>query len=224
MGTVEIPLASFVVASLVTLVLFVLGCVTVVLATRQARSVAWKSVDKILQLKEEVEKYKKLAVRDELTGLLNRRGFRVSLDTVLGSFERGAVESMSVVHIDLNDFKPVNDIFGHDAGDEVLQVFAQILTETTRPTDVVARTGGDEFTIVFPNTKENDIQNIIFRAKSELKKYTYSFSGKEEYRNVNLCFAYGVVTTEDNEKPFRELLHEADRRCEANKEREGKGR
>jgi diguanylate cyclase (GGDEF)-like protein len=175
-------------------------------------------------LEMEVNRYRQLAVRDELTGLLNRRGFRVSLDTVLGSFERGAVTSMSVVHIDLNDFKPINDMFGHEAGDEVLLAFATILMKLTRKTDIVARTGGDEFAIVFSDVKETHINNIIARAKRELQKYPYSFSNKEEYSDISLCFSFGISSTKDVKKSFSELLHEADRRCEENKKREGKGR
>ena len=86
-----------------------------------------------------------LAERDPLTGLLNRAGFERSLERLMYA---GQADTVALLYIDLDHFKPVNDRHGHMAGDRLLQLFAQRLAESVRTTDVVARLGGDEFTIL----------------------------------------------------------------------------
>lgn len=87
------------------------------------------------------------AVTDALTGLLNRRGFMVRLETMLANARRYG-ETGLLIYIDLDDFKPVNDSLGHAAGDAVLRFAAAILGRNVRQGDFVARLGGDEFAVV----------------------------------------------------------------------------
>ena len=83
---------------------------------------------------------------DALTGLLNRRGFIEDLERRLTRQER-AGRPAALIYVDLDNFKPVNDVHGHKRGDELLQAAARLLVEGTRPGDLVARLGGDEFAI-----------------------------------------------------------------------------
>lgn len=89
------------------------------------------------------------AFTDTLTGLKNRR----ALDHILHRYEKWNTQ-FALMHVDLDWFKAVNDTLGHAAGDHVLQVFAGILVEETRENDTVARMGGDEFTLIFPNAHQ----------------------------------------------------------------------
>tara|TARA_R110002049_G_scaffold23781_7_gene84813 strand:+ start:15339 stop:16439 length:1101 start_codon:yes stop_codon:yes gene_type:complete len=98
------------------------------------------------------------AYTDTLTGLKNRR----ALDTVLTRLIAGQ-GSFAVMQIDLDYFKAVNDTLGHAAGDHVLQVVARIMVEETRDTDMVARVGGDEFTVVLPDVRSDEVLRSVGR-------------------------------------------------------------
>ena len=91
-----------------------------------------------------------LASHDPLTGLPNRRAFRQSVMSALEPASGQDAHQLSLAMIDLDNFKRVNDMFGHAAGDAVLQAIASALSAVTRPTDCVARIGGDEFALVSP--------------------------------------------------------------------------
>jgi diguanylate cyclase (GGDEF)-like protein len=94
---------------------------------------------------------KRQAVTDELTGLANRRSFRETLEAELVRAERFD-NPVALVVADLDDFKDVNDRFGHQAGDEVLRAFADVLRGRIRGVDLAARLGGEEFAVLLPET------------------------------------------------------------------------
>ncbi len=91
-----------------------------------------------------------LAERDALTGLLNRAGFEEFMETKV---RQGEAAALAVIYIDLDHFKPVNDTYGHSAGDKVLCEFALRLLHLVRPVDAVARLGGDEFAVVLSSVR-----------------------------------------------------------------------
>jgi diguanylate cyclase (GGDEF)-like protein/PAS domain S-box-containing protein len=96
------------------------------------------------------------ALHDPLTGLANRTMFQDRIDQAFRTSERG----VGVLWIDLDRFKEVNDIFGHDVGDEMLIAVADRLREVVRDTDDIARMGGDEFAVVLPNISEDEAQLV----------------------------------------------------------------
>ncbi len=100
-----------------------------------------------------------LSTSDHLTGLFNRLKFENDLTHEVGRAARYQHE-FSVVMIDLDDFKRVNDIYGHAVGDEVLIRFGKILQDSTRSSDVVARLGGDEFSILLPEMRQGVVLEV----------------------------------------------------------------
>ena len=92
-----------------------------------------------------------MALTDSLTGLYNRRYFDVHLQKMLKTHKDSA-KNLSVMILDIDHFKEVNDKHGHVAGDEVLKVFAHRLQDNLRSFDMVARLGGEEFVVVLPDT------------------------------------------------------------------------
>lgn len=95
-------------------------------------------------------KIKRMAARDDLTGVLNRREIYERLELEKARCDRGQ-SPFSLCVLDLDDFKQVNDIYGHQAGDQVLKKFAEMLQKNIRSTDYVGRYGGEEFFVVFVN-------------------------------------------------------------------------
>jgi len=105
------------------------------------------------------------ATRDSLTGLYNRRTLEATLHR-LAEHCHAAGESLSVMMIDVDDFKLLNDTIGHPAGDEFLRSVAQLIKSTMRDNDIAFRYGGDEFVVILPATRRQDAQPLAERLSS----------------------------------------------------------
>ncbi len=116
----------------------------------------------ITERKKAEEKIKHISLHDELTGLYNR----TYLEEEIKRLNTGRQLPISVIMTDLNGLKLVNDTYGHKTGDKILQRTGEILTNSCRQEDIVARWGGDEFVILLPQTKETEAQKIARRIKA----------------------------------------------------------
>lgn len=125
------------------------------------------TVQLLIQLKTNLNIEKGLSRTDSLTGAMNGRGFTEVSENL---FELGARHKRptSIAYIDLDDFKKVNDKFGHSEGDKVLQTIGGVLLKSVRKSDVVGRLGGDEFSIVLPETNEVGAKSTFLKLKAEL--------------------------------------------------------
>jgi diguanylate cyclase len=119
------------------------------------------------ELEAALAKVQELATRDSLTGLYNRRHMQELLDVSVGRLERYG-ERFSVAIIDLDHFKRINDTFGHRVGDEVLVSFARVAAAVLRETDVLARWGGEEFIMLFPNSHATQAMAPLQRLRAQL--------------------------------------------------------
>jgi diguanylate cyclase (GGDEF)-like protein len=150
------------------------------------------------------EESAQLALIDPLTGLYNRRGF-TALATHLREIARRQQRPVQVLLIDLDRFKKINDTFGHTMGDKALVEFAQILTATFRKSDLVARTGGDEFCVLLPEPDEG-IQTALNRLRQNVDDS--NDAGTHSYR---LEFSVGIAGAKpDEDESIHALVEMAD--------------
>ena len=147
----------------------------------------------------------KLSITDVLTGLANRRHFMARLQAEVDR-PAGLGHTLSVVLVDADHFKRVNDTHGHPAGDEVLRVLAAMLCEDLRvPTDLAARIGGEEFALLLPDTDLRGAQRVCERLQERLRQREFDFDG----RRFQVTVSMGVV--ERDREDAAALLRLADR-------------
>lgn len=128
-----------------------------------------------------------LAVLDELTKISNRRGFKMLAQYSLNFCARQGAPA-SLVFLDLDKFKSINDTFGHAEGDRALIVFTDHLKRTFRNSDLFARLGGDEFVILLTNTAKKLTEEAVARLTRSIEKYNH-----EANHGYDISFSYGVV-------------------------------
>lgn len=117
-----------------------------------------------------------LSVTDELTGLYNRRGFRGELSKALARAERDG-ETGILLLIDLDHFKPINDTYGHCAGDAVLVAVGRVLNSAVRQNDATGRLGGDEFAVLLSNADPLAVQPRVLRLRTALSQLVVQHQG-----------------------------------------------
>jgi two-component system, cell cycle response regulator len=143
------------------------------------------------RLRENLQASMELAIIDPLTKLHNRRFFQTKLDALLGEGrERGS--SVSLMVVDVDHFKKINDTYGHDGGDDVLRETAERLRKAVRSIDVVARFGGEEFVVLMPDTESFAAQHVAERVRQSFEKAPFSLHNGAQ--NVNITASIGVAT------------------------------
>ncbi len=146
-----------------------------------------------------------MATTDELTGISNRRGFLSLGQQALAVCGRGN-RPATLMMFDLDNFKRVNDAFGHAEGDHVLRIFARLLTEVFRSSDVIARFGGDEFLVLLTHTDEAEIDAVQARFDERLKALN-----KEHGRSYSIACSIGTIGIDPKQgKALGALLAEVD--------------
>jgi len=113
-----------------------------------------------------------MVFKDYLTNIGNRAYYDESLQRAIEQSSRNH-QSLSLMILDINDFKIINDTFGHLKGDQVLQHFAGVLTKSIRTSDMVFRLGGDEFAIILQPSDQQAINIVIKRIFKEIEKNTF---------------------------------------------------
>ncbi|HDZ07978.1 sensor domain-containing diguanylate cyclase [Pseudohongiella sp.] len=136
------------------------------------------------------------AERDHLTQTLNRRGFDARLDIAFATAKRYQ-RPLSLIFVDLDHFKKVNDNYGHAVGDEVLRTAAQVLCEQVRDSDIVSRWGGEEFVILAPETPLAEAAQLSERLRQRL-----AFFQHPEVGQVTASFGVTELASEQSERDF----------------------
>ena len=160
-----------------------------------------------LKLKEYQDKLKVLALRDDLTGLYNRVAFNDLFDVELSKQERDG-SSLSFVMLDVDNFKTINDTYGHLAGDYALKEISRILVSSVRCSDIVGRFGGDEFSIVLTQINLEDSFNVCDRIRKRVEEFEFNFNAVP----IKLTVSMGVFSKNSLVKLSRdEIVEKADK-------------
>jgi diguanylate cyclase (GGDEF)-like protein len=151
------------------------------------------------------EQLRDAALHDELTGLDNRRLFDEHLSHAIAHAERRRLKA-ALLFVDLNNFKGINDTFGHEVGDQLLKTLAARFRSELRAEDILARIGGDEFVFLFPSVERRDIE-IFAKRILELSKETVSIGNSDP---MTVSGSIGIALYPDNARNSDELLRAAD--------------
>ena len=171
----------------------------------------------ITERKRAEEALKTLSLKDDLTGLYNRRGFFALAEQGLKSAQRMGTE-MLLIFGDLDNLKGINDTFGHKEGDQALVDISQILKETFRESDIIARNGGDEFVILAMKSLETSPEKLINRFEQVLNSHHL-----QAKRSHKLSMTFGIASFDpQNPCSIDALLAQADELMYENKPKKGK--
>ncbi|WP_076591577.1 GGDEF domain-containing protein [Herminiimonas arsenitoxidans] len=149
---------------------------------------------RIHNLELQLEQMSELVREDQLTGSLNRRGLDDVLEREMARADRRA-SPLCIAMLDLDDFKKINDKYGHTAGDEALIHLVRVIKETLRSMDMIARFGGEEFLIVLPDTSMEEAIQTITRLQRELTKQIFMHN----HTRLLMTFSAGVALRNEKE-------------------------
>lgn len=171
---------------------------------------------------EQAKKHQELAIIDELTKVYNRRFFIDSLSRELERLRNKTIRAMeeavevfhlSLLMVDIDHFKRVNDSYGHQVGDQVLARTAELIKDTVRSTDTVFRYGGEEFTVMLPETNEATAEEVAERVRHKIEKSVFPIPEKGVVKKIKrprrITVSIGLATIAGNElikKPVTDSL------------------
>jgi diguanylate cyclase (GGDEF)-like protein len=160
----------------------------------------------IIMLTERLEKrLKQLADTDFLTGLKSRRAVVQTAERLISRANKNS-DPTSLVMLDLDNFKVINDTYGHPAGDALLCHFSKMMRDCFRPDDLIGRMGGEEFVAVLAKTKLKDAIKTAERLRTTFENQPALINGQD----INATVSIGIATTEGGAKSFKQLFKEAD--------------
>lgn len=168
----------------------------------------------VKHLEAEIARLKGLVYRDELTGMLNRRGFNEEAGKVfkymyskhgLSLSRQGDTLPFSIVFIDIDDFKKVNDKYGHDEGDKVLKHTAKVMGRILRKNDIYARWGGEEFVVALPQANKKTAVKVAEKLCNAFADSKIKLGGK----SVQVTMSVGIVMHSD-EINLHQMIEKAD--------------
>lgn len=178
--------------------------------TRAVQLAVQRSRDELLEMRARVEEAEQEIVRlqgelaqasdmvrhDALTGALNRKGLEEAFEREVGRARRRSAP-MCLAMLDVDNFKQLNDTYGHDAGDEALVHLAGVVRETLRPQDTLARYGGEEFLIMLTDTRLDDAVHVMVRVQRELTRKFFLHRNEK----VLITFSCGIAELGGDEEP-----------------------
>jgi len=164
-----------------------------------SRSVAFTVIARVVT---KLWKEREYGITDVLTQLNNRAEFLQRFEIEQLRSERSKI-AYSLLFIDIDNFKELNDKFGHKIGDEALKRVSDVLKQNSRKVDIVARIGGDEFALLFPDTDQNSCELVLERIKEDANK-------EFQHQGWPISLSIGSVTATGKTRSIDEIMHDAD--------------
>lgn len=192
-----VMLASFILASLFSiLMLSITGLTSQIKSEVKLRTQELEDLNRRLEL---------LSNKDGLTDLFNRRFFEHALQDEFERSRRYKI-TFTLVMFDIDNFKEINDRYGHPCGDKVIQSIADYLIKTSRSSDVPARIGGEEFALILPRQSEDHVMEIVERIRIDIS----NIEVKHDESTVQFTCSFGIVIFDENVKDTDMLIKMAD--------------
>lgn len=177
-------------------------------SSRELKQCIITTKEHIAELNAQLSDIREESSRDGLTLVANRKAFNEKLETeVICATDQS--QNVCLAIADLDNFKTVNDTFGHQAGDEVLKAFAQLLVRSVKGQDTVARFGGEEFAIIMPRTTAFDAHNLMNRIRHRWEEESIAIRGDAaEIRGLTASFGISYLNDIDSAE---DLIWRADK-------------
>ena len=182
------PLFWLVMASFALILFWLLMRLRMQLLTFRTHELERQVSDKTQELQRQAHAFERQARIDSLTGLANRRAFDEAL-TVAFTLSQRTIQPLTLVVLDIDHFKRVNDTWSHGVGDEVIKIVANLIRQEIREADFAARWGGEEFTLLFSNTDASSVLPICERLRRAVMNYDFSHISVELKLTVSLGLA-----------------------------------
>jgi len=173
-------------------------------------------IDKFECLNKKIEEYEKNAIFDQLTGCYNKKETEIFINKLLHAYLRYKKEAFSILMIDIDYFKKINDTYGHLAGDKALAEMSKIIFSLIRESDYFGRYGGEEFILILPETKITGAIRLAQRIKDTIQNHRFSF----HKHTIKFTVSIGVTSVGLNDS-YESLISRVD---EALYEAKKKGR
>ena len=160
-------------------------------------------------LKNSVNRSLKLAVTDAVTGLFNRHYMSNHLDTLMRRASRGG-KCVSVMMMDIDKFKSINDIYGHAIGDAVLREVSAVIAQNVRGIDLATRYGGEEFVVVMPDTDLGYAKGAAERLRQHVAETVITIGANDDKKNIQVTISIGLASSTPRINTSELLLEAAD--------------
>lgn len=161
-------------------------------------------INNSIEALENIQEVTNHANRDFLTGLYNRRYFYESMREYLEQLKE-TLEQFAVAMIDIDNFKKVNDTYGHDVGDKIIISLSEILLSVTNHKDIVSRFGGEEFCVVLKNINRYSAPEILERIRKEVENFTFYID-----KNTSISYTISLGATIHDEESLEDTISQAD--------------
>ena len=181
-----------------TITIVVFGIITTLLLLGLIYFFMSRLIKKLEEARQTIEQ---IAITDQLTDVFNRRHIMSRFEEEFEKFKR-LKKKVSCIMADIDNFKAVNDSYGHLAGDQVLKAISRRIRNTVRAYDILGRYGGEEFLIIMPDTSVEDARELAERIRTRVKEETVN--------NATITLSLGVVCVEESDRSVDDIIRRAD--------------